>query len=119
MTLTGCQTIKDASITGTAAAAGAGIAAVSSGGVLAPMTGALVGGASGTVIADLMSKSSGIGSEIKEIERESIFILAEKFVRVAGWWLVLLFIAPWLLGWAMPSPMEFKTNGKKLNSKHE
>ncbi len=77
---------------------------------MAPMTGALVGGASGTVVADLMTKSSGTGNDL---HRESIFLLAEKVVRVAGWWLVLLFIAPWLLGWAMPGPMTFK----KLNGK--
>jgi hypothetical protein len=113
MTLTGCQTVKEATIAGTAASVGAGIAAVSTGGILAPMGGALVGGASGTVLANLTKSSSGTGSDL---HRESIFLLAEKVVRVAGWWLVLLFLAPWLLGWAMPSPMAFK----KLNGKgHE
>ena len=112
MTLTGCQTVKEATITGTSAAVGAGIAAVSTGGILAPMGGALVGGASGTVLANLTKSSSGTGSDL---HRESIFLLAEKVVKVAGWWLVLLFLAPWLLGWAMPGPMTFK----KLNGKGE
>ena len=110
----GCQTIKDASVVGTTAAVGATVGAVSSGGILAPAVGAMVGGASGVITNDLMSKSSGTGSKtIKELERESIFHLAEKLVKVAGWWLVLLFVAPWLLGWAMPGPMQFKKpNGK-------
>ena len=105
MTLTGCQVTKEALITGTAASVGAGIAGVSSGGILAPMGGALAGGASGTVLAHLSNSSPDI---VQSIEKESVFILAEKVVRVAGWWLVLLFIAPWLLGWAMPGPMTFK-----------
>jgi len=106
----GCQTVKDATIAGSSAAVGAGIAAVSTGGILAPMTGALVGGASGTVVADLMRSSSGTTTTevIRDFERDSIFAIVEKLVRVAGWWLVLLFIAPWLLGWAMPGPMKFK-----------
>ena len=112
----GCQTIKDASVVGTTAAVGATVGAVSSGGILAPAVGAMIGGASGVITTDLMNKSSGIGNEIKAIERDSIFLLAEKLVKVAGWWLALLFVAPWLLGWAIPSPVQFK----KLNGKgHE
>ncbi len=113
MTLTGCQSLKDASVVGTTAAVGATAGAVGSGGLLAPAVGAMIGGATGSIASDLMSKSSGTGNDL---HRESIFLLAEKVVRVAGWWLVLLFMAPWLLGWAMPSPMTFK----KLNGKgHE
>ena len=110
----GCQTIKDASVVGTTAAVGATVGAVSSGGILAPAVGAMVGGASGVITNDLMNKSSG--TTTTEIKRESIFHLAEKLVKVAGWWLALLFVAPWLLGWAIPSPVQFK----KLNGKgHE
>ena len=112
LSVSGCQSLKDASVVGTTAAVGATAGAVASGGILAPAVGAMTGGALGSIGTDLMTKPSVTGSDI---HRESIFLLAEKAVRVAGWWLVLLFIAPWLLGWAMPSPMTFK----KLNGKGE
>lgn len=112
LSVSGCQSLKDASVVGTTAAAGATAGVVMSGGLLAPAAGAMIGGATGSLIQDLNNKPDIVQS----IEKESVFILAEKVVRVAGWWLVLLFIAPWLLGWAMPGPMTFK----KLNGKgHE
>ena len=109
LSVSGCQSLKDASVVGTTAAAGAGVGAVMSGGLFAPAAGAMIGGATGSLIQDLNNKP-------ESIQKESVFILAEKVVKVAGWWLILLFIAPWLLGWAMPGPMKFK----KLNGKgHE
>jgi uncharacterized membrane protein YeiH len=111
MTLTGCQSLKDASVVGTTAAVGATAGVAMSGGLLAPAVGAMIGGVTGSITSDLMTKPPS-----HDLHRESIFLLAEKVVRVAGWWLVLLFIAPWLLGWAIPGPMKFK----KLNGKgHE
>jgi hypothetical protein len=101
-------------VVGTTAAAGATAGVVMSGGLLAPAAGAMIGGVTGSIASDLMTESSEIKNDIQR--GESIFLLAEKAVRVAGWWLVLLFVAPWLLGWAMPGPMKFK----KLNGKgHE
>ena len=118
MTLMGCQSLKDASVVGTTAAAGATAGVVMSGGLLAPAAGAMLGGATGSLIQDLNSTEVE-EAIVNKIEHESVFMLAEKLVKVAGWWLVLALIGPWLLGWAMPSPMEFKKNGKHLNSKHE
>ena len=109
LSVSGCQSLKDASVVGTTAAAGAGVGAVMSGGLFAPAAGAMIGGSTGSLIQDLNNKPEVVQS----IQKESVFILAEKVVKVAGWWLLLLFVAPWLLGWAMPSPMEFK----KLNGK--
>ena len=105
MLMTGCQTIRDASYSGTGAALAAGAATVVSGGVIAPMVGAAVGASTGVVLADLTQNDSEIE---KEVKRESFFTLLEKLIEVAGWWLLLGALAPILFGWLMPSPMQFK-----------
>ena len=107
MMTTGCETIRDATYSGTGAAIGAGAATVLSGGVTAPMVGALAGASTGTVLAELTESDSSKKVE-QVVKKESFFILLEKIIEVAGWWLLLGAIAPILFGWMMPSPVQFK-----------
>lgn len=103
--LMGCQSLKDAGIAGTGAAVGAGVATVSSGGVLAPMVGAMVGASAGSVTADLLNRPEEMKEQI--VEHVSFFTLLEKLIEVAGFWLILGFIGPLLIGWMMPGPTHF------------
>ncbi|MEK9747750.1 MAG: hypothetical protein VW333_03425 [Pseudomonadales bacterium] len=107
MMTTGCETVRDATYSGTGAAAGAGVATVMSGGVIAPMAGALVGASTGIVLADL-TEGNAESEVVTAVKKESFFGLLEKIIEVAGWWLLLGAIAPILFGWMMPSPVQFK-----------
>lgn len=73
---TGCETLKDATYSGTGAAIGAGAATVISGGVTAPMAGALVGASTGIVLADLTKDE--IAEGVAYIERKSFFTTIER-----------------------------------------
>jgi len=103
--LVSCQTIRDATYSGTGAAIGAGAATVMSGGVTAPMVGALAGASTGIVLADLTEKNQGVP---QTVQRKSFFMLIEELVQVAGWFLVLGFIGPVIIGWILPGPLERK-----------
>ena len=104
--LVSCQTIRDATYSGTEAAIGAGAATVISGGVTAPMAGALVGASTGIVLADLTEDE--IAEGVAYIERKSFFTIIEDLVEVAGWGLILFFVGPIILGWILPGPLERK-----------
>ena len=108
--LVGCQSLKEAGVIGTGAAAGAGVATVLSGGVIAPIAGAAVGASVTDVVVSL---TGGSKEKIVEqvVERTSFFTLLEKIIEVAGWWLMLVVVGPIRIGWMMPSPVRFK-NGK-------
>jgi hypothetical protein len=103
--ISGCETLRDATYSGTGAAIGAGAATVISGGVTAPMAGALVGASTGIVLADLTEKDSNV---VQTIERKSFFMLIEELVEVAGWMLILFFVGPIIIGWILPGPLERK-----------
>lgn len=103
--MTGCETLRDATYSGTGAAIGAGAATVMSGGVTAPMVGALAGASTGIVLADLTEKDSNV---VQTIERKSFFMLIEELVEVAGWMLILFFVGPIIIGWILPGPLERK-----------
>lgn len=107
--LVSCQTIRDAAYSGTGAALGAGAATVMSGGVTAPMVGALAGASTGIVLADLTEKNGNVS---QTVQRKSFFMLIEELVQVAGWFLVLGFLGPVIIGWLLPGPLERrKKNG--------
>jgi len=104
--ISGCETLRDATYSGTGAAIGAGAATVISGGVTAPMAGALVGASTGIVLADLTEDE--IAEGVSYIERKSFFTIIEDLVEVAGWGLILFFVGPIILGWILPGPLERK-----------
>ena len=113
----GCTTIKKAGVTATAAAAGATAATVLSGGAAAPILGATTGAFVGDVATEVMMSDKKKGVILKteqgviECAPDNIWSLLEKLVGVGGWFLILLFVVPMLLGWILPGPLT--THGKK------
>ena len=103
--MTGCETLRDATYSGTGAAIGAGAATVMSGGVTAPMVGALAGASTGIVLADLTEKDSNV---VQTVQRKTFFTVIEDLVGIAGWGLILFFVGPIILGWILPGPLERK-----------
>lgn len=101
--MTGCETLRDATYSGAGAALGAGAATVMSGGVTAPMVGALAGASTGIVLADLTEDEV-----VQAVQRKTFFTVIEDLVEVAGWFLILFFLGPIILGWILPGPLERK-----------
>ena len=120
--LVGCTTIKKAGVTATAAAAGATAATVLSGGAAAPILGATTGAFVGDVATEVMMSDKKKGVILKteqgviECAPDNIWSLLEKLVGVGGWFLILLFVVPMLLGWILPGPLT--THGKKRKERN-
>ena len=118
----GCTTIKKAGVTATAAAAGATAATVLSGGAAAPLLGATTGAFVGDVATEVMMSDKKKGVILKteqgviECAPDNIWSLLEKLVGVGGWFLILLFVVPMLLGWILPGPLT--THGKKRKERN-
>ena len=120
--LVSCTTIKKAGVTATAAAAGATAATALSGGVAAPILGATTGAFVGDVATEVLMSDKKKGVILKteqgviECAPDNIFSLLEKLVGVGGWFLILLFVVPMLLGWILPGPLT--THGKKRKERN-
>ena len=118
--LAGCTTLKKAAVTSLGAGGGAIVGSVLSGGAVAPILGATTGAFVTDVVteATMTKKASGtvLQTEAGMIEcaPDNIFSLLEKLVGVGGWFLILLFVVPMLLGWILPGPLT--THGKKRKS---
>ena len=118
----GCTTIKKAGVTATAAAAGATAATVLSGGAAAPILGATTGAFVGDVATEVLMSDKKKGVILKteqgviECAPDNIFSLLEKLVGVGGWFLILIFVVPMLLGWILPGPLT--THGKKRKERN-
>jgi len=119
--LVGCTTIKKAGVTALATGAGVTAATVLSSGATVPI---LVGTTTAFVAdvateAMMSEKASGTVLQTEqgmiECAPDNIFSLAEKIVGVGGWFLILLFVVPMLLGWILPGPLT--THGKKQKAR--
>jgi hypothetical protein len=74
-----------------------------SGGVTAPMLGAVAGASTGIVLADLTEDEV-----VQSVQHKTFFTVIEDLVEVAGWFLILFFLGPIILGWILPGPLERK-----------
>lgn len=106
--LTGCTTLKEAGIVGTAAGAGALAGTALSGGVAAP----IIGAASGAFLTDaVVGVSSNSAAPIIEAP-DNLFSVVERLVELTGWGLLAVFVAPVVLGWLLPGPLERKRGAR-------
>jgi hypothetical protein len=107
--ITGCQALKESTIVATGAGTGAVVGTVISGGVGAPILGAMTG----AFVTDVATEVLTTGQEPQTIIKapDNFFTLLHKLVEIGGWALVLIFVLPMILGWALPGPT--KLNRKK------
>ena len=118
--LASCTTLKKAGIVGLGAGSGALAGTVLSGGALAPILGATVTASVTDVVTETMITKKASGTVLQteagmiECAPDNIWSLLEKLVGVGGWFLILLFVVPMLLGWILPGPLT--THGKKRKS---
>ncbi len=100
--LSGCAALTKGGITATAAGVGAGLGSVAGGPAGAAAGGALAGGITTAVL------SVGGSSAAAVVAPDTIFSVAQRAVEIGGIGLLAIIIAPLILGWLMPGPLERK-----------
>ena len=104
--LVGCGTIKKAGIVATGAAVGATAGTVFSGGVIAPIAGAMTTAFVTDVVTEISSTTTTEHS--MDCAPDNIWTIMQSLVEIAGWGLLLIFVAPMIIGWILPGPLEKK-----------
>ena len=112
LVLVGCSSLKKAAMIGGATSVAAGAASALSGGALVP---AAVGGLTASVtsvVADQMhsSQTTGRGGThtVNNCAPDNFWTLLGDLVSMGGWLLILVILAPMVLGWILPGPLERK-----------
>ena len=113
--IAGCSSLKSSLMTGAATSAVVGVTSVLPGGVIVP-----------TVAAGLTAATASALTAEKPVKGEPISVTADTVVNKApdnfwtllgklastgGWLLILVFVAPMILGWILPGPLERKKKG--------
>ena len=103
--LIGCGTVKKAGIVATAAGTGALAGSVLSGGVAAPILGATTT----AFVADAVIEVTDMTPTMENsCAPDNFWTILGKLVEVGGWALILIVVAPIILGWILPGPLEKK-----------
>jgi len=106
--LVGCGTIKKAGIVATAAGTGAVAGTVFSGGAIAPIAGAMTSAFVADVVTEVTDTSSTSTGVEMTCAPTNLFDIIEALLTTAGWGIIIVLIAPMLLGWILPGPLERK-----------
>ena len=101
----GCTTIKKAGVVAAGAAVGATAGTVLSGGVIAPIAGAMTT----AFVADVVTEMSITTTEHSmDCAPDNFWSLLGSLIQMGGWALILIVVAPMVLGWILPGPLERK-----------
>jgi hypothetical protein len=101
----GCTTIKKAGVVATGAALGATAGTVLSGGVIAPIAGAMTTAFVADVVTEISSTTTGHNMDCAA---DNFWTLLGSLIQMGGWALILIVVAPMVLGWILPGPLERK-----------
>ena len=101
----GCTTIKKAGVVAAGAAVGATAGTVLSGGVIAPIAGAMTTAFVVDVATEISSTTTGHNMDCAP---DNIWTIMQSLVEIGGWALLLIFVAPMIIGWILPGPLERK-----------
>ena len=107
--LVGCTSLKKAALIGGGSLGAGAIASIATSGT-APVLLASAGGASVTsVVADVMTPSKGGNMHTAaSCAPDNFWTLLGSLVEMGGWLLILIVVAPMVLGWILPGPLERK-----------
>ena len=108
--LVGCTSLKKAALIGGGSLGAGAIASIATSGT-APVLLASAGGASVTsVVADVMTPNthSPKGVDMTNCAPDNFWTLLGSLVEMGGWLLILIVVAPMVLGWILPGPLERK-----------
>ena len=101
----GCTTVKKATVVATGAALGATAGTVLSGGVLAPIAGAMTSAFVVDVVTEISYRTAVSDMDCAP---DNIWTIMQSLVEIGGWALLLIFVAPMIIGWILPGPLEKK-----------
>ena len=101
----GCTAIKKAGVVAAGAAVGATAGTVLSGGVIAPIAGAMTTAFVADVATEISSTTTGHNMDCAP---DNFWSLLGSLIQMGGWALILIVVAPMVLGWILPGPLEKK-----------
>jgi len=104
--LIGCTTLKKAAIVSTLGTTGALV-----GNAVSGTAGLVVGGLTTAAVADVATEvmvGSTSSSDMNSCAPDNFWSLLGSLVEMGGWLLILVFVAPMILGWILPGPLEKK-----------
>ena len=104
----GCTTLKKAGIVGLAGGTGALAGTVLSGGAVAPILGATTTAFVADVVTATSIGDSRKGQDMTSCAPDNFWTLLGSLVEMGGWLLILIVVAPMVLGWILPGPLERK-----------
>ena len=105
--LAGCTILKKSTVVATGAAIGATAGTVLSGGALAPIAGAMTSAFVTDVVTETMMDTRMRGIDM-DCAPDNIWTIMQSLVEIGGWALLLIFVAPMIIGWILPGPLERK-----------
>ena len=107
--LIGCGTIKKAGVVATAAGTAAAAGTVLSSGALAPTLGATIATAFvADVVTEVTDTTPTFTGADMQCAPDNFWSLLGSLVEMGGWALILIVVAPMVMGWVLPGPLERK-----------
>ena len=110
--LVGCGTIKKAGIVAIAAGTGAIAGTVLSGGVAAPILGATTTAFVVDVVTEVTDTTPTFTGADMSCAPDNFWTLLGSLIEMGGWLLILVVVAPMILGWILPGPLEKRKKRK-------
>jgi len=100
----GCTTLKKAAIVSSLGTTGALV-----GNAVSGTAGLVVGGLTTAAVADVATEvmvGSTSSSDMSNCAPDNFWSLLGSLVEMGGWLLILIVVAPMVLGWILPGPLE-------------
>ena len=105
--IVGCTTLKKAAIVSSLGTTGALV-----GNAVSGTAGLVVGGLTTAAVVDIATevaiKDKSRVTTMGECAPDNFWSLLGSLVEMGGWLLILIFVAPMILGWILPGPLEKK-----------
>ena len=106
----GCTSLKKAAMIGGGSLGAGAIASIATSGTAPVLLAGAVGASATSVVADVMtpSKKGGAMATASSCAPDNFWTLLGDLVSMGGWLLILVIVAPMVLGWILPGPLERK-----------
>ena len=106
----GCTSLKKAAMIGGGSLGAGAIASIATSGTAPVLLASAVGASATSVVADVMtpSKKGGVMATASSCAPDNFWTLLGDLVSMGGWLLILVIVAPMVLGWILPGPLERK-----------
>jgi len=106
----GCTSLKKAALIGSGSLGAGAIASIATSGTAPVLLAGAAGASVTSVVADVMtpSKKGGVMATAASCAPDNFWTLLGDLVSMGGWLLILVILAPMVLGWILPGPLERK-----------